>query len=54
MKIKEVWEFGYIGRGVIIGIVDNGVDINYLDLKVNIVSIWLIIYVLFVILYIRM
>lgn len=50
MKIVEVWEFGYMGRGVIIGIVDNGVDINYLDLKVNIVSIWLIIRVLCVIL----
>lgn len=39
MKIVEVWEFGFIGRGVIIGIVDNGVEINYFDLKMNVVCI---------------
>lgn len=46
MKIVEVWEFGFIGRGVIIGIVDNGVEINYFDLKVNVVCIMLFIYIL--------
>lgn len=36
MKIVEAWESGFTGRGVTIGIVDNGVEINHPDLKTNV------------------
>lgn len=51
MKIEEAWESGYTGRGVTIGIVDNGIDINHPDLKANIVRTWIITRVLFAIPY---
>lgn len=46
MKIVEAWESGFTGRGVTIGIVDNGVEINHPDLKANVVRTMLLIHIL--------
>lgn len=39
MNVKFVWEVGYIGEGIFVVVVDDGVKIIYFDLKLNVVSI---------------
>jgi len=36
VKAPEVWEQGYTGKGVVVAVVDTGVDYNHEDLKNNI------------------
>lgn len=38
MKVKEVWFMGCFGFGVIVVVVDDGVQLNYFDLRKNIVK----------------
>lgn len=35
MGIRETWELGYTGKGVVVTIVDDGIEINHADLKQN-------------------
>ena len=38
MKVSEVWTDGYTGKGVIIAIVDDGLQTDHPDLKRNVVK----------------
>ena len=38
MGIQETWRQGNAGQGVVIGIVDDGVDVSHPDLKDRLVS----------------
>uniref|UniRef100_A0A0N5BWI2 P/Homo B domain-containing protein n=1 Tax=Strongyloides papillosus TaxID=174720 RepID=A0A0N5BWI2_STREA len=35
MQIMEVWKMGYSGKGIVISILDDGIDYNHEDLKQN-------------------
>ena len=43
MNVKSAWRAGYTGRGVLVAVVDDGVNMNHPDLVSNFVSILLII-----------
>lgn len=38
MKIQEAWSTGRSGAGVVIAVVDDGVQLNHPDLQQNVVS----------------
>lgn len=35
----DAWKLGYRGKGVVVGIVDTGIEDTHIDLKPNLVSI---------------
>ena len=37
-NVLEVWKMGYTGKGVVVGVVDSGLDKNHTELKKNFVS----------------
>lgn len=37
-NVIEVWKMGYTGKGVVVGVVDSGLDKNHTELKKNFVS----------------
>lgn len=37
-EVPKAWELGATGKGIIIAVIDTGVDLNHLDLKDNLVS----------------
>lgn len=39
MDVTSVWRAGYTGRGVLVAVVDDGVNMNHPDLRSNFVSI---------------
>lgn len=38
MKVVEAWKKGYTGKGVVVSILDDGIQPNHPDLKANYVS----------------
>jgi subtilisin family serine protease len=38
MGVYEAWKKGYSGKGVVIAVLDDGMDINHIDLKDNYVK----------------
>jgi hypothetical protein len=42
MNITEAWDIGYLGRGIKIAIVDDGLQTNHPDLDSNLVCIFLV------------
>jgi len=43
MNVESAWGAGYTGKGVLVAVVDDGVNMNHLDLVSNFVSILLIV-----------
>lgn len=43
MNVKSAWGAGYTGKGVLVAVVDDGVNMNHPDLVSNFVSILLIV-----------
>ena len=41
MNVKEVWKKGITGNGVVVSVVDNGIDTTHQDLAAAYVSILL-------------
>ena len=39
MNVKSAWQKGYTGKGVVVSILDDGIEKNHPDLKRNYVSI---------------
>ena len=39
MNVEGAWELGYTGAGVVVSILDDGIELNHPDLKLNFVSI---------------
>ena len=39
VRASEVWKMNYTGRGVVVTVLDDGLDKNHLDLKDNFVSL---------------
>jgi subtilisin family serine protease len=39
MSVKGVWRLGYTGKGVVVSILDDGIERTHDDLKENYVSI---------------
>ena len=37
-NVIEVWKMGYTGKGVVVGVVDSGLDKDHPELKNNFVS----------------
>ncbi|KAJ8304125.1 hypothetical protein KUTeg_017708 [Tegillarca granosa] len=35
MRIRDTWTLGYTGKGVVVTVVDDGIEINHADLKQN-------------------
>ncbi len=35
MNVGEAWSLGYTGKGVVVSIIDDGLEINHPDLKEN-------------------
>lgn len=40
LNVKEAWAQGYTGRGVVVSILDDGIEKNHPDLAGNYVSRW--------------
>ena len=40
MRIKEAWKRGYTGKGVVVTILDDGLEWDHPDLIKNYVSTW--------------
>ena len=38
MNVKQAWEQGYTGKGVVVTILDDGIEKDHPDLKKNYVS----------------
>ena len=38
MNVKSAWRAGYTGKGVLVAVVDDGVNMNHPDLTSNFVS----------------
>ena len=38
MGVKSAWHAGYTGKGMLVAVVDDGVNMNHPDLKSNFVS----------------
>ena len=41
MNVESAWRAGYTGKGVLVAVVDDGVNMNHADLKSNFVSLFL-------------
>ncbi len=39
MNVEGAWDLGYTGLGVVVSILDDGIELNHPDLKQNYVSI---------------
>jgi len=39
MNVESAWRAGYTGKGVLVAVVDDGVNMNHIDLVSNFVSI---------------
>lgn len=39
MNVQSAWQAGYTGKGVLVAVVDDGVDMNHPDLRLNFVSL---------------
>lgn len=42
LHVKEAWEQGYTGRGIVVSILDDGIEKNHPDLQGNYVSGWMV------------
>ena len=42
MNVKSAWQKGYTGKGVVVSILDDGIEKDHPDLKRNYVSITII------------
>ena len=45
MRVREAWERGYTGQGVVVTILDDGIEHTHADLVDNYVSIYIYIYI---------
>ena len=43
MNVKSAWRAGYTGKGVLVAVVDDGVNMNHPDLVSSFVSVLLIV-----------
>ena len=48
MNVERLWGQGYTGKGVVVAVVDTGVNNTHPDLQQNIVSLCLIYYIVFI------
>ena len=46
MNVKEVWKKGITGNGIVVGVVDNGIETNHQELEKAYVSILSYMYVI--------
>lgn len=40
-NVQDVWNMGYTGKGVVVAVVDNGLEKNHRELEKNFVSAFL-------------
>lgn len=41
MNVEKAWKLGYTGKGVVVTILDDGIQPNHPDLELNYVSMYL-------------
>lgn len=42
MNVKQAWQQGYTGKGVVVTILDDGIEKDHPDLKKNYVSLFIL------------
>ena len=44
MNVVSAWQLGYTGRGVVVTILDDGIEHNHTDIQLNYVSLFRILF----------